>query len=215
MTTDAEAASSAGTALPPLATAVGGGLLVGCLTSYGQGLLPSALAPLANSAGSWSLIAFLLAMRGPRPWLCMLAASLSLAAMVLGYDLASVLRGYAASPVATAFWLTAAVVVGPVLGWGAATVRRRSGLAPAAIGAMSGVLVGEGVYGLLYIADTTSPLYWSGSVAAGTALLAWACVRRFPDPRSILLGTAATALTAAAFVGVYSSNVLVLFSRIL
>ncbi|WP_047871144.1 DUF6518 family protein, partial [Nocardiopsis sp. RV163] len=110
----------------PLGAAVGAGLLAGFLTSYAQGLLPHGLAPLANSAGSWSLVALLLGMFSPRPWVCATAGVLSLAAMVLGYDLASVLRGFSASPGGTFFWLTAAALAGPVLGWGGNALRTRS-----------------------------------------------------------------------------------------
>jgi hypothetical protein len=198
----------------PLATAVGGGLLVGFLTSYGQWVLPHGLASMANSVGSWSLIAFLFGMLSPRPWVCAVAGVLSLAAMVLGYDIASVLRGFPLSPGSTAFWLTAAVLAGPVLGWGGNAVRLRSRLTPLAVGAMSGVLVGEGAYGLLYIADTTSPVYWSCSIAAGAALLGWAAARRFPDPRwrSPLTAAGTTAALATAFVVVYSGDLILWFN---
>ncbi|RCV47687.1 DUF6518 family protein, partial [Marinitenerispora sediminis] len=126
----------------PLAAAASGGAVVGVLTSFGQGWLPGALSSLANSGGSWSLAAFLLALLGPRRWVCVASGALALAAMVLGYDLASLLRGYAVSGVSTGFWLTAALTVGPLLGWGADAVRRRPRLAPWGAGAMGGVLVG-------------------------------------------------------------------------
>ncbi|GAB3445515.1 hypothetical protein GCM10027570_15710 [Streptomonospora sediminis] len=196
----ATAESPLRSSLVPLAAAVGGGALAGWLTSHGQGALPDALAPLANSAGSWSVLAFLLAMLSPRPLAAAAAGALALAAMVLGYNLAS---GNFVSVPMTGFWLAAAVVVGPVLGWGANGVRRRTRLAPWAVGAVSGVLVGEGVYGLVVISDTTPPAYWAGSIAAGLALLAWACVRRFAGPRAVLLSAAITAVTAAAFVAAY------------
>lgn len=210
-TTSAPASPSA--LLAPLGAAVGAGLLTGFLTSHAQGMLPHGLAPLANSAGSWSLVAFLLGMLSPRPWVSAIAGALSLAAMVLGYDIASVLRGFAASPGATVFWLTAAALVGPVLGWGGSTLRLRSRPAPLAAGAMGGVLVGEGAYGLLYIADTTSPVYWSCSVAAGAAFLGWAAVRRCPAPRprSLALAAGTAVVVATAFVVVYSRDLLLWF----
>ncbi|WP_435113038.1 DUF6518 family protein [Nocardiopsis synnemataformans] len=200
--------------LTPLAAAVGAGLLAGFLTSYGQGLLPQGLASMANSSASWSLIAFLVGMLSPRPWVSAIAGALSLAAMVLGYDIASVLRGFATLSGATVFWLTAAVLVGPVLGWGGNALRLRTRLAPLAVGAMSGVLVGEGAYGLLYIADTTSPVYWSCSVAAGVAFLVWAAARRLPAPRSRSLALAAgtTAVVATAFVVLYSGDLILWFT---
>lgn len=212
MTADVTKPPPSKTTLLPLAAAGGVGVVAGGLTSYGQALLPDALDSMANSAGSWSLIAFLLGTLSPRPWVSTVIGALSLAAMVVGYDVVSVLRGFAVSSTTTAFWLTAAVVVGPVLGWGANAVRRRTTLAPCAVGAMSGVLVGEGVYGLIYIADTTSPAYWSGSVVAGVTLLVWACVRRFSGARSVLLAAGTTALTATAFVALSSSDLFSWFS---
>lgn len=200
--------------LSPPAAAVGAGLLVGFLTSYAQGLLPHGLASMANSAGSWSLIAFLLGMLSPRPWVSAIAGALSLAAMVLGYDTASVLRGFAALSGATVFWLTAAALVGPVLGWGGNALRLRSRLAPLAAGAMSGVLVGEGAYGLLHIADTTSPVYWTCSIAAGAGFLGWAAARRLPAPRphSLALAAGTAAVVATAFVVVYSGDLILWFT---
>lgn len=216
MATDTEKPAPASPTAPltPLAAAVGTGLLAGLMTSYGQGLLPHGLASIANSSGTWSLIAFLVGMLSPRPWVSAIAGALSLAAMVLGYDIASVLRGFAVMAGSTVFWLTAAVLVGPVLGWGGNALRTRTRLAPLAVGAMSGVLVGEGAYGLLYIADTTSPVYWSCSIAAGAAFLVWAAARRLPAPRSRSLALAAgtTAVVAAAFVVVYSGDLILWFA---
>ncbi|WP_159940630.1 MULTISPECIES: DUF6518 family protein [unclassified Nocardiopsis] len=199
---------------PGVGVAAAAGLAVGALTSVAQGVLPGLLAPLANSAGSWSLAAFLLAALCPRPWTAALAGVLSLSAMVLGYDLASLARGYDASLVFTAFWLVAAVTVGPFLGLGGGALRARSRLAPAGVGAMSGVLVGEGVYGIAFISDTTPAVYWAGSVAVGLGLLAWAIVRAFPRVRPALAAVALGALVAVSFVAVYSSNPLALFTAL-
>ncbi|MFD6953150.1 DUF6518 family protein, partial [Nocardiopsis sp. NPDC060348] len=190
--------------LVPLATAALGGLAVGVLTSFAQGWLPFALAPLANSSGSWSVAAFLAALLATRRWVGAATGVLALAAMVLGYDLASVLRGYSASAGMTVFWLTAAVTVGPVLGLGAEALRRRGAFAPWGVGVLCGVLIGEGVYGFLYILETTSPVYWGISTAGGVALLVWACLLRFPGVRPVLTAVAVTAVTATAFAAVYS-----------
>jgi hypothetical protein len=192
--------------LVPLATAALGGLAVGALTSFAQGWLPFALQSLANSSGSWSAAAFLPALLAKRRWVGVVAGVLALAAMVLGYDLASVLRGYSASVGMTLFWLTAAVTVGPVLGLGAESLRRRGAFAPWGVGVLCGVLIGEGVYGFLYILETTSPVYWALSITGGGALLVWACLLRFPGVRPVLTAVADTALTATAFVVVYSGN---------
>ncbi|MFC7326583.1 DUF6518 family protein [Marinactinospora rubrisoli] len=192
--------------------ALAGGLLVGMATSVAQGLLPGILHSLANSSGSWSLIAFLLAMLCPRPRVAAVMGVVTLLAMVAGYDVASELRGYATSLASSAFWLVAAVVVGPFLGLGGNAVRTRSRMAPAAIGAISGVLVGEGVYGLTVIADTTSPEYWWASIAVGVGVPAWAVVRRFPWVRPALVAVGTTALVAGGFVVAYTAAPLVLLA---
>lgn len=191
-----------------LTIAAGAGLLVGVLTSFAQGFLPEVLSPMANSAGSWSLIAFLLASLCPRRGFAVAIGVLSLLAMVAGYDLASVLRGFPVSPGGSLFWVTAAVVVGPFLGLGGHALRSRNRLAPAAVGAVSGVLVGEGVYGLTVIAATTPAEYWTGSIAVGVAFLLWAAVRRFPRPLPAAVAVGLTAVVATAFHAVYSLNLI-------
>ena len=96
----------------------GGGLLVGALTAVGQGVLPSELGSLANSAGSWSLAAFLLALVDRVPWRGAILGALALAAMVVGYAVATQVRGFPVSTRLVVFWGLAAVTVGPALGVG-------------------------------------------------------------------------------------------------
>ena len=50
-----------------LAVALGAGLVLGVLTAYAQGWLPDELGSLANSSGSWVLVAFLVALLARRP----------------------------------------------------------------------------------------------------------------------------------------------------
>lgn len=189
-----------------LGAALAGGLLVGFLTSFAQGWLPDALSSMANSGGSWSLAAFLLALLGPRRWVSVAIGALALAAMVLGYDLASMLRGYGVAVFYTLFWGAAAVTIGPLLGWAADAVRRRTWWAPVGAGLMSGVLVGDGANGLLTLLETTSPVYWSLSVGAGLVLLGWACVRRLRGAGPVLAAVATTAVMAGVVLGVYAGS---------
>lgn len=195
-----------------LAAAVGAGLLVGVLTSFGQGLLPEVLSPLANSSGSWSLVAFLLAYHSPRRGFAVATGVLALFAMVGGYDLAAALRGFSPSLGGSLFWCTAAVVVGPFLGWGGHALRAGTRFAPLAMGAVSGLLVGEGLYGLTIVATTTPAGYWWGSITVGVALLVWAVVRRFPRLPSALAAVAVSALVSAVFPLVYSLDLISLFT---
>ncbi|WP_017585632.1 DUF6518 family protein [Nocardiopsis ganjiahuensis] len=194
-----------------LGASVGVGLLVGFLTSFAQGFLPDVLHPMANSAGSWSLVAFLLALRCPRRGFAVAVGVLSLFAMVAGYDAASVLRGFAVSLGSSLFWIVAAVAVGPFLGWGGHELGVRSRIAPLAVGAMSGVLVGEGVYGLTVIAATTPAAYWTGSVTVGLLFLLLAIVRAFPRPVPALVAVGTTALVSLAFNAVYTADLIQFF----
>ena len=89
----------------------------------GQGVLPSELGSLANSAGSWSLAAFLLALVDRVPWRGAILGALALAAMVVGYAVVTQVRGFPVSTRLVVFWGLAAVTVGPALGVGAAWTR--------------------------------------------------------------------------------------------
>ena len=154
----------------------GGGLLVGALTAVGQGVLPSELGSLANSAGSWSLAAFLLALVDRAPRRGAVLGALALAAMVVGYAVATrsrLSRKHAAGRVLG----PGAVTVGPALGVGAAWTRgpdrTRRALAQAC---SAGSSSGEGVYGLKVVA-TASPAYWMVQTLTGIVIvvvpLAW------------------------------------------
>lgn len=198
--------------LRPLVVAAVCGTLLGVATAYGQALLPTALASLANSAGPWALVAFLLAMTASRKSVAAGVGVLSLATSLGGYVLGAALRGYPSSTGLLVFWGMAAILVGPVLGLAGCAARGGSPVAAAlGAGAMSGVLVGEGVYGLNYIADTTYPPYWYGSAVVGVALLTWVAVWRLRRVAPLLLAVATTIVVAAAFVIVYGQNLIGLF----
>jgi hypothetical protein len=79
----------------PLAVAIG--LAVGALTAYGQGWLGDATTSLANSAGPWSVAAFLVARYSRRVVPAVAAAMLTLAFCEFGYVLATHVRGGAVS----------------------------------------------------------------------------------------------------------------------
>lgn len=185
--------------------------VLGALTAYAQGWLPSQVSSLANSRGSWSLVAFLLAMRASGPVVAAAAGSLSLLALLAGYVVAAGARDHPSSTGLLVFWGTAAVLVGPLLGIGGFWVRTLRGpLCALGAGAMSGVLVGEGVYGLTYVADTTYPPYWWGSIAVGVALLLLVAALRLPGPGERALAAGTCALAASSFVAAYSQGSLLL-----
>lgn len=110
------------------------------------------------------------------------------------------------------FWGMAAVVVGPVIGLAAAWTRSGSPQQTAfGAAAVSGVLIGEGIYGLRYIADTTYPPYWWASIVAGTLLLAAIARRRQLRRGFVALAIAVTVVGAAAFVAIFSANLIAAF----
>ena len=88
------------------AIAVGGGLVVGVLTSIGQTVLPDEVRSLANGSAPWSAAAFVLAaVAGRRD--ALRSAILALGALLstlVGYDLTAALRGFPVSTSMTLFW---------------------------------------------------------------------------------------------------------------
>ncbi len=184
------------------------GVTVGVLTAYLQVWLPEDLGSLANSSGTWALVAFALALLAVDARAAALFGCVALLALLGGYVLGASVRGYASGTALVVFWGAAALVVGPALGVGAHWVRiGRRTAAAVGIGAMSGVLIGEGVYGFTYISDTTYPPFWWGEAIVGVSLLA-ATARRLDGPRARFAAVAMTALTAVAFVGIYSRNLI-------
>ena len=158
-----------------VAVAVGVG--VGALTAYGQGWLSDATTSLGNSAGPWSVAAFLVARYNRRVAPAVVAATLTLACCELGYALATEVRGGTSATSTVLFWLIAAVLAGPPLGvagaWSTETGLRRG----VGLSALGGVLLGEGVYGWSTIANTTDWRYWALEVAIGAVVIAFAAAR--------------------------------------
>ena len=76
--------------------------------------------------------------------------------MLAGYGLAAEMQGFPSSTTTVVFWGAAALLAGPLLGLSAFWIKtRRDLLAATGVGAVSGVLIGEGIYGLTQVADTT------------------------------------------------------------
>jgi hypothetical protein len=161
-----------------LSAAVAVGVGAGALTAYGQGWLSDATTSLANSAGPWSVAAFLVARYNRRLAPAVSAAMLTLACCELGYALATELRGGTNATSTVVFWLTAAVLAGPPLGvaaaWSTETGLRRG----VGLSVLGGVLLGEGLYGWSTVADTTDWRYWALEVAIGALVISFAVARR-------------------------------------
>lgn len=181
------------------------GFALGVLTSFGQGLLPDELTSFANSSGSWSAVAFALALGARSRGLAVVAGVLALWALLAGYVVTSELRGFPASTRLVTFWGAAGLLAGPFLGLGAWWTRHGTAVQGGlGAGALAGVLVGEGVYGLTVVGGTTAPEYWWVQVGAGG--LVWLATAWWH--RSVT--TFATALVtgagvAAAFLALYAS----------
>lgn len=149
---------------------LGGALVIGGVTSSAQGFLPDWLRSLANSAGGWSMFAFLLIwLSRARPILGAVLGVVAFEAMLEAYGLVSLWRGYFyAEPFHNQFTVPG-VVAGLVIGAGAALVRnakpgwlRVVGVAPLCL-----VLELEGIYGLVVLRSSTSPVYWVIELLAG------------------------------------------------
>lgn len=206
-------AAGAPTARRGLPGAVGAavlvGLLVGAFTAYGQGWLGDSFGSLVNSAGPWSVAAFLVARGARTPWAGALAAAITLALCEVGYVVANNIRDVPSSSSTVAFWVTAAVLAGPPLGVAAVWSRLgRPVRAAAGYGVVAGVLVGEGAYGLARLTDTTSSGYWVAEIVVGMAgVIALVVVPsvRGRDWRALGAGLAvATASATTVFVAAIS-----------
>ncbi|KQQ19779.1 hypothetical protein C1I63_14140 [Rathayibacter caricis DSM 15933] len=192
--------------LSALALALVGGLLLGGATSLLQTVLPPALNSFANSSGGWSMLVFaLVRLTRVRPVPGAVVGLVSFLAMLEGYDLVTGWRGFGWSPpFSDPFWLLA-VPAGPILGAAAAlTLHGTTAWRVPAVAPLSGVLIGEGIWALGAVADTTSPVYWWLEIVLGVGFLLLAVLRRRPGPLVVLASLAVTAAAAVCFDVVYS-----------
>ena len=150
-----------------MAVAGGVGLAVGVLTAYAQGWLSNELGSLANSAGPWSLAAFLVARCARRLVAAIPAAMTTLICCEVGYAIATNVRGGSNSSTTVLFWLIAAVLAGPPLGVAGAWSVHRDTRRGIGFGVIAGVLIGEGIYGWATVADTTDWRYWAIETVVG------------------------------------------------
>jgi hypothetical protein len=184
---------------------------LGILTAYAQEWLPEDLGSLANSAGPWVVVAFTLAWRGATRALAAATGAVALLALLGGYILGAETRGLSSSLTTSTIWALAALAVGPPVGISAHWLRHRHPrYAPVGAGAVAGLLVGEGIYGLTVISDTTYPPYWVGHLLAGVAFLVVAIIRRSPTPRAFLVASLTAAVVAAGFTISYDQSFVLL-----
>ena len=187
-----------------LLVAIGAGLVVGIATSVGQASLPEALTPVSNSSGSWCLATFGLALLERDPRRAALIGVVALVAMLVGYALATELRGYPVAASMFVRWSTAALIAGPALGVGASWLRGPDPLrAAAGVAPIAGILLGEGAYGLSVVAATTSVGYWIGEFALGIAVVVLAAMR-IPTRTGIAVMLGLSAIASVVFYLVYT-----------
>jgi len=187
------------------------GLVLGGATSPGQQYLPGGLSSFANSSGGWTVLTFatvVVVTRRPSARRWWTAAGLGLVvfhAAVQGYVVVSTLRGFPDSYGPGDFWFTAATLAGPVIGLaGLWWWSRRPVLRAAGIAVLAAVMIGDGVSGLVRVAETTGATWWLISIALGVAALGWVVVRRLDGWRERGLAVGLTAVGAAAFVALFS-----------
>ena len=181
---------------------------LGGLTSIGQQFLPESVNSLANSAGSWVVICFaVIYFSKTRGWLAAPLGIVAFIALNEGYGLVTRLKGFDYGIGFDNFWTIIALVAGPIVGLAAAWLRSSSTVLRALGSAVpSAVLAGEGVYGLLYVSDTTSPVYWTIELIAGVVLVVALAVLKV---RSVLWGVISVVLAgigAALFLYLFSSG---------
>ena len=205
-TTDATPATTpsrttVGRVLVACLLAVLGGLVLGGLTSYGQAVLPEQLRSFANSAGGWTMLAFLLVWLGrSRPVVAAVLGVAAFEALVEGYGLVSGWRGFFYQRPFGGVFSLVGLVAGPVLGVAASLTRHATGPWRAlAVAPLSAVLLGEGLYGLVVVGGTTSPVYWVLQLVLGVGFLVLACGRASTTWRWVVLTVLLTLGGVAVF----------------
>jgi hypothetical protein len=181
----------------------------GILTPIGEQYLPRSIAAMANSSGSWTLITFaaiyLSGLRGARAALMGAASFLVMnACFYLVFNLwGEYPRHY------LAFWIGIAMVIGPIVGLCASWLRADGPLRrAAAVAAPSAVLIGEGIYMVLVLPQTT--LYGVTSVVVGIAIFAGLAAVRLRTLATIAVSAGMCALAALLFLAVYGLTPLLL-----
>lgn len=185
-----------------LGAAVVVGCAVGVLTAYGQGWLGDTAGSLANSAGPWSIAAFVVARSARRVLPAVAAAVVTLVCCEIGYAIATEIRGGSNASSTVVFWLTAAVLAGPPLGIAAAWSTGRGIRRSVGFAVVGGVLAGEGIYGWTTVADTTDWRYWAVETLLGvaiTAVVATVALRRRRRTDAAAAITTAAVVTVVVF----------------
>lgn len=190
--------------LLPSAVVLLGSALLGGLTSFGQQHLPHWINSLSNSAGGWTIFAFLLVwLSRARLVLAAVLGIVSFLTLVEAYGVVTAWRGYFYARPFSSQWTLVGLVAGPVLGAAAALTRYGSPLCRClGVAIPAAVLLGEGTWALGAITETTSPVYWTLEIALSVSIMGVVIARTRPGLRSAALAVVVWLLGAAAFYGV-------------
>ena len=153
-------------------------VVIGGLTSPAQQYLPDTLRSLANAAGPWFVVVMVAVLLGRGPLLLsILLGILGFTLLNASYGLVTELRGFPWSFANK--WAIIAIPAGIVVGVASTWLRsRRRALVFAGAAVPAVVLVAEGIYGLVTIADTTGPVVWILELVGAAAWLAWVGARQ-------------------------------------
>jgi hypothetical protein len=177
--------------------------VLGGLTSYAQGFLPDEIVSFANSSSGWTVLtALLVYWSRARTVPAAVLGATSFVLLVLGYTVASQVRGYFYDPL---LFSVVGVAAGPFVGVAASWMRATGVRAALGTALLAGIGVGESVYGLTVVHESTSPVYWTAIGVAGLVLLAGMLVRRIRGALPVALAIGGTAVVATAFFVAYTS----------
>ncbi|NNC13727.1 hypothetical protein HII28_17825 [Planctomonas sp. JC2975] len=172
-------------------------LVIGGLESLAQGYLPDWLRPLSNSVSGWTLVtALLVSWARVRPGVGVVLGALSFALLVVGYAVISTWRGHYYSPL---MWALIGLVAGPFIGVAASWLRENGIRAALGTGLLAGIGIGDAVFGLTVVADTTGVVYWTLAGILGLLLLGGMLFRRIRGTVPILVLIATTVLIAFGY----------------
>ncbi len=177
-------------------------LLLGGLTSFGQGFADG-LGGFANSASGWTLVTVVIvAALVRRAWTGALLGVVSFTLLNLGYSVVSTLRGNPDS--FTGFWVVIGFVVGAPVGVCAFWSTKRHPIRTAlGAGALAAIGLGEAVEGALHPSALT-PVYLAAIAVLAVVLLAVTAVR-LRAARSLTVEVLSTGALALAYVLVFST----------
>lgn len=184
--------------------AVLGAMLVGGLTSVGQTYLPPEINSLANSVGGWTMVGFLLVWLGrARPLLAAILGVVVFQLLTESYSVVAEWRGFDDGDPFASIWTIVGLVAGPVLGLSASLARHGSPVWRAlAVTPLGAVLLGEGIWALNTIVDSTSPVYWTLEIVLSVVFVAAAIIRTGLSTRWIPLVVSIWLVGTLAYAGV-------------